>query len=90
MDFSLNEEQRGWQMEARRFAEDEIRPLSLKRDQIPDPKETWDWDIIEKGSKLGFRTLAVPEEVSSTGRVRFSTGRPTATSRRTIPRKPSA
>ena len=29
MDFSLNEEQRGWQMEARRFAEEEIRPLSL-------------------------------------------------------------
>ena len=23
--------------------------------------EPWDWDIIRKGSKLGFRTLAVPE-----------------------------
>jgi alkylation response protein AidB-like acyl-CoA dehydrogenase len=67
MDFSLNEEQRGWQMEARRFAEDEIRPLSLKRDQIDDPKETWDWDIIEKGSKLGFRTLAVPKDWGGPG-----------------------
>jgi acyl-CoA dehydrogenase len=67
MDFSLNEEQRGWQMEARRFAEEEIRPLSLERDQIADPRETWDWDIIIKGSKLGFRTLAVPKEWGGPG-----------------------
>jgi len=67
MDFSLNEEQRHWQMEARRFADDEIRPLSLQRDQIPDPKETWDWDLIEKGSRIGFRTLAVPKEWGGPG-----------------------
>ena len=62
MDFSLNEEQRGWQMEARKFAHDEIRPISLARDRIADPRETFDWDIIRKGSKLGFRTLAVPKQ----------------------------
>lgn len=62
MDFSLNEEQRGWQMEARRFADQEIRPLSLARDQIADPMATFEWDIIRKGSQLGFRTLAVPRE----------------------------
>ena len=62
MDFALNEEQRGWQMEARKFAEDEIRPISLQRDQISGPRETFDWEIIKKGSKLGLRTLAVPKE----------------------------
>ncbi|MFN7086558.1 MAG: acyl-CoA dehydrogenase family protein [Burkholderiales bacterium] len=62
MDFSLNEEQRSWQMKARKFAEEEIRPISLKRDQIEDPRKTFDWEIIRKGSKLGFRTLAVPRE----------------------------
>ena len=62
MDFSLNEEQRGWQMEARKFAEEEIRPISLERDQIADPRETFDWTIIQKGSRLGFRTLAVPKD----------------------------
>ena len=67
MDFSLNEEQRGWQMEARKFAEDEIRPISLKRDQIEGGFEPWDWDIMEKGSKLGFRTLAVPKEWGGPG-----------------------
>ena len=62
MDFTLNEEQRGWQMKARRFAEEEIRPISLQRDGISDPRATFDWEIIRKGSKLGFRTAAVPKE----------------------------
>ena len=34
MDFSLNEEQRHWQSEARRFSDEEVRPMSLARDQI--------------------------------------------------------
>jgi alkylation response protein AidB-like acyl-CoA dehydrogenase len=62
MDFSLNEQQRQWQMTARKFAAEEIRPISLARDAIADPRETFDWEIIRKGSRLGFRTLAVPEE----------------------------
>jgi alkylation response protein AidB-like acyl-CoA dehydrogenase len=60
MDFALNSEQREWQMKARQFAEEEIRPISLARDQIADAAGTWDWDIIKRGSKLGFRTLGVP------------------------------
>jgi acyl-CoA dehydrogenase len=62
MDFSLNDEQRSWQMKARKFAQEEIRPISLARDAIPDPRDTFDWEIIKKGSKLGFRTMAVPRE----------------------------
>src|SRR5258708_1125851 len=62
MDFALSNEQGSWQMTARKFAEEEIRPISLERDEIADPRETFDWEIIKKGSKLGFRTLAVPKE----------------------------
>ena len=62
MDFSLNEEQRAWQMKARQFAQDEIAPISLQRDRISDPHEAFDWEIIKKGSKLGFRTAAAPKE----------------------------
>ena len=61
MDFSLNEEQRAWQMKARKFAAEEILPMSLPRDAILDPAKTFDWEIIRKGSKLGFRTAAVPK-----------------------------
>ena len=54
MDFSLSNEQRSWQMTARKFAKEEIRPISVERDEISDPRETFDWEIIKKGSKLGY------------------------------------
>ena len=63
MDFSLNEEQRGWQRKAREFAREVLRPRSLERDQVEGAFEPWDWEIIRQGSQLGFRTLAVPEEL---------------------------
>lgn len=58
----LNETQRAWQLKAREFAEAEIRPRSLARDQISAPAETFDWELIRKGSQLGIRTAAVPRE----------------------------
>jgi alkylation response protein AidB-like acyl-CoA dehydrogenase len=61
MDFSLNPRQRAWRDKARKFADEEIRPISLARDGIDDPALTFTWDIIKKGSKLGFRTAAVAE-----------------------------
>jgi len=67
VDFSLNQAQLDWQMKARQFAADEIRPLSLARDQIEGAREPWDWEIIEKGSKIGFRTMAVPTEWGGPG-----------------------
>ena len=67
MDFSLNEEQRAWQLKARKFADEEIRPLSVKRDAIAAPRETFDWAIIKRGSQLGFRTAAVPKAWGGAG-----------------------
>ena len=67
MDFNLSNEQRDWQMTARKFAEEEIRPISLARDEIDTARETFDWEIVKKGSKLGFRTMAVPKEYGGEG-----------------------
>src|SRR6201985_1392414 len=67
MDFTLSNEQRAWQMTARKFAQEEIRPISLERDDIEDPRETFDWEIIKQGSRLGFRTRAVPKEWGGQG-----------------------
>ena len=67
MDFSLSNEQRYWQMTARKFAEEEIKPITLDLDEAPDAHGTFDWEIVEKGSKLGFRTLAVPKEYGGEG-----------------------
>ena len=58
----LSDEQKAWQLKARRFAEEELRPRSLPRDRIGDPRETFDWDLIRKGSRLGLRTAVVPRE----------------------------
>ena len=54
-------------MKAREFAREELRPQSLARDQIEGGFGPWDWEIIRKGSQLGFRTLAVPEEWGGPG-----------------------
>ena len=67
MEFTLSNEQRYWQVTARKFAEEEIRPISLDQDAKTGAKETFNWDIIKKGSKLGFRTLAVPKEYGGHG-----------------------
>ena len=67
MDFSLNEEQTAWQMKARKFAQEEIKPISLARDQIVDPAETIDWELVKKGSKLGFRTAVVAKDQGGHG-----------------------
>jgi acyl-CoA dehydrogenase len=67
MDFSLNEEQRAWQTLARNFAIGEIRPISLKCDQVADPADTFDWEIVKKGSRLGFRTAVIPKAYGGHG-----------------------
>jgi acyl-CoA dehydrogenase len=67
MDFGLNAEQRAWQQKAREFAMEEIRPISMARDSIEGARETWDWEIIRKGSAEGFRTLAVPKDWGGPG-----------------------
>lgn len=67
MDLSLSEEQRTWQMKARKFAVEEIRPISLKCDQVADPAGTFDWEIIKKGSRLGFRTAVIPRQYGGHG-----------------------
>ena len=62
MDIALTGEQLAWQEKAREFAQDELKPLSLRQDRIADPKAAFDWDVIRKGSRLGFRTAVVPRE----------------------------
>ena len=63
MDFSLSNEQRSWQMLARKFADKEIRPISLERDAIPTARETWDLGHHQQGLQLGFRTHGGAEEI---------------------------
>ena len=39
----------------------------MRCDQISDPRNTFDWEIIRKGLRLGFRTVAVPKHWDGNG-----------------------
>lgn len=62
LDFSVSEEDAAIRELAHNFAEKEIRPIASKQEWIQDPAERFPWDIVEKASKLGFRTMTVPKE----------------------------
>ncbi len=68
MDFVLDERQEALRTLAREFAEREIKPISLERDRATlRDADVFSWDIVKKGSALGLRTLAVPEEYGGAG-----------------------
>ena len=67
MDFALTETQRALQRLAHEFAEKEIRPVARERERIADPRERFPWDVLEKGSRIGLRTLSLPEERGGAG-----------------------
>jgi glutaryl-CoA dehydrogenase (non-decarboxylating) len=63
MDFSLTEEQRMVQEQARRFAEKEIRP-TLDEDE---KNHTFRPDLVRKMGELGFFGCSIPEEYGGNG-----------------------
>ncbi len=63
MDFSLNEEQRMVQEQARRFCEQEIRP-TMEEDE---KNHTFRPEIVKKMGDLGFFGCCIPEEYGGNG-----------------------
>jgi butyryl-CoA dehydrogenase len=58
MEFELNKEQQLVKKSAREFAQAELAPFALDREDSGE----WPYDVWEKMSKLGFTGLIVPEE----------------------------
>ncbi len=67
MDFSLTEEQRAIRDLARTFAREELIPGCAEFDRLPDGADAFPWELVERGSKLGFNALAVPEKYGGSG-----------------------
>ncbi len=67
MDFRLTDEQIALQKLAHDFAEREIRPIAHEQEKIADPALRFPWEVVEKGSRMGLRTLALPEEMGGAG-----------------------
>ena len=60
--FSLSDEDSAIRDLAHNFAEKEIRPIISDREWLQDPTKRIPWEVVEEGSKLGFRTMTVPTE----------------------------
>jgi len=67
--FELTEEQLAIRALAKDFAEKEIRPIAVELDRITEPAvpEAFPWELVEKGSRLGLRTLPMPVEYEGAG-----------------------
>lgn len=65
--FELTDEQKQLQDVARRFAENEIKPISAEVDRITDPAKAYRKDIMQKGFELGFHSLLIPEKYGGIG-----------------------
>lgn len=60
-EFDLDDRSRSWVERAQQFGEEWIKPASV-REWEPDPARRVSWDVIEAGSRAGFRTCGVPPE----------------------------
>ena len=63
MDFNLNEEQRIVQNQAKRFAEQEVRPTM----QEDEKNHTYRPELVRKMGELGFFGCCIPEEYGGNG-----------------------
>lgn len=66
-DVRITEEQQAFQRLAREFAQKEIKPVSLELDRKQNWEDRVPWDLLRKGSQLGFRTFPLSEENGGSG-----------------------
>jgi acyl-CoA dehydrogenase len=63
----LTDEQIAFRQMARDFAQNEIKDKALELDRKPTWEERVPWDLLKKGSQLGFRTFVLSEESGGAG-----------------------
>ena len=56
MDFIEAEELTMLRQMVRKFAQDEVNPVSVEYDKKTEPKECFPWELLKKASKLGVWT----------------------------------
>lgn len=65
--YQLTEEQLLLRDAVRAFIDKEVRPQALARERIADPAERVPWQWIEGLSRMGVRTMPVPEQFGGAG-----------------------
>ena len=67
MTIKFTEEQIALKELAREFCEKEVRPVMAEIDARPNPRDCYPRELVRKGSEIGLRTLALPEEYDGIG-----------------------
>ena len=67
MQYPFTDEQKALAELTKDFMEREVLPVAAEMDRYPDPKDCYPAELINKASKIGLRTLAVPEEYGGSG-----------------------
>ena len=67
MQYPFTKEQLELAERVRSFMEQEVAPVATEIDARPDPRDCYPKELINKASKLGLRTIAVPKEYGGLG-----------------------
>jgi acyl-CoA dehydrogenase len=67
IDFSLSWEQKTLQETVRQFADNEVRPVAAEIDNLPESERTFPLELVQKGMKLGFGNILIPEKYGGYG-----------------------
>lgn len=67
MDFRETEEQVMLRQMVRKFSQNVVKPVSVEYDKKTEPQDCFPWELLKSASKLGLRTLSVPEEYGGGG-----------------------
>lgn len=66
-DLHLTREQLEIRRTVRDFVEREIKPIALQRDRLEDFDQRFPWEVLDKASRMGLRTLALSQELGGGG-----------------------
>ena len=67
MQYPFTDEQLAVAEKTRSFMEREVAPVAAEMDARPDPADCYPRELINKASKEGLRTIAVPEAYGGMG-----------------------
>ncbi len=67
VDFALTPEQLTWRAIARDFVEKEVVPVVAELDARPDPADCFSWELVEKLSAAGLRTVMLDQAHGGAG-----------------------
>ena len=67
MDYRETDEQTMIRQMARKFVENEVKPVAMEYDHKTDPKDCIPWELLKKAAKLGLTKMAIPAEYGGGG-----------------------